>query len=313
MIAKRRMPVFGIGVGMQLLNVSQGGTLLLHIPEDLPKALPHKDPLDPAHRHGLEVVPGSLMERVYGDGEIRVNSLHHMAIDDVAPGFRVTARCPDGVVEAIESTTDWLAFGTQFHPESESASALDLRIFEEFITRHHRRSAGNETGGVSATSGRANARRVAARAHGRRAAIESAARPLAARKRWMIGLAVDGRCRSFTAALVAAEGTGLASRVEVVAPPPRDGSRRELARQFRRLRRGRRQSAGEAALLAARLAEAQAALLEEFAADVAPVWDRVAAVAVNGPGAVAAGRRPGSLPGAVRLGPAGRSERVERD
>jgi putative glutamine amidotransferase len=133
-IAKRRMPVFGIGVGMQLLNVAQGGTLLLHIPEDLPKALPHKDPLDPAHRHGLEVVPGSLMERVYGDGEIRVNSVHHMAVDDVAPGFSVTARCPDGVVEAIESTTDWLAFGTQFHPESDSASALDLRIFEEFIS-----------------------------------------------------------------------------------------------------------------------------------------------------------------------------------
>jgi putative glutamine amidotransferase len=133
LVARRRMPIFGIGVGMQLLNVSQGGTLLLHIPEDLPKALPHKDPLDPAHRHGLEVVPGSLMERVYGDGEIRVNSLHHMAIDDVAPGFTVTARCPDGVVEAIESTTDWLALGTQFHPESDSASALDLRIFEEFI------------------------------------------------------------------------------------------------------------------------------------------------------------------------------------
>ncbi|MEX2113505.1 MAG: gamma-glutamyl-gamma-aminobutyrate hydrolase family protein [Pirellulales bacterium] len=134
LIAKRRMPVFGVGVGMQLINVMQGGTLLLHIPEDLPKALPHMDSLDPAHRHGLEVVPGSLMERVYGDGEIRVNSLHHMAVDDVAPGFMVTARCPDGVVEAIESTTDWLAFGTQFHPEATSASALDLRIFEEFIS-----------------------------------------------------------------------------------------------------------------------------------------------------------------------------------
>jgi putative glutamine amidotransferase len=132
-IAKRRMPVFGIGTGMQLINVTLGGTLFLHIPEDLPKALPHKDLIDPAHRHGLEVVPGTLMERVYGDGEIRVNSLHHMAIDDVAPGFMVSARCPDGVIEAIESTTDWLAFGTQFHPESDSASALDQRIFEEFL------------------------------------------------------------------------------------------------------------------------------------------------------------------------------------
>ena len=133
MVAKRKLPYFGIGVGMQLLNINQGGNLLLHIPEDLPKALPHKDPLDAAHRHGLEVVAGSLMERVYGDGEIRVNSLHHMAVDEVAPGFRVTARCPDGVIEAIESTTKWFAFGTQFHPEADSASALDLRIFEEFI------------------------------------------------------------------------------------------------------------------------------------------------------------------------------------
>lgn len=133
MVAERQLPVFGIGLGLQLLNVQQGGTLFLHIPEDMPEALPHKDPLDPNHRHSLDIVTDSLMERVYGDGEIRVNSMHHMAIDDVAPGFRVTARCPDGVVEAIESTTEWFAMGTQFHPEAESASALDLRIFEEFL------------------------------------------------------------------------------------------------------------------------------------------------------------------------------------
>jgi putative glutamine amidotransferase len=74
------------------------------------------------------------MARVYGDGEIRVNSMHHMAIDELAPGFVVTARCPDGVIEAIESDSEeWFALGTQFHPEAESASALDIRIFEEFI------------------------------------------------------------------------------------------------------------------------------------------------------------------------------------
>ena len=131
--AKRRLPVMGVGCGMQLLNVSQGGTLFLHIGEDLPKALPHLDTMDPNHRHALDIEMGTIMERVYGEGEIRVNSMHHMAIDDVAPGFAVTARCPDGVIEAVESTTDWFAFGTQFHPENESASALDLRIFEEFI------------------------------------------------------------------------------------------------------------------------------------------------------------------------------------
>jgi len=134
LIGERRMPVLGIGVGMQLLNVSQGGNLFLHIPEDMPRALPHLDPTDPAHRHTLEVTPGSLMERVYGEGEIRVNSMHHMAVDEVAEGFAVTARCPDGIVEVIESVRDdWFALGTQFHPESDSASALDLRIFEEFV------------------------------------------------------------------------------------------------------------------------------------------------------------------------------------
>jgi putative glutamine amidotransferase len=134
LVGERRLPVMGVGVGIQLLNVSQGGNLYLHLPEDVPRALPHLDPMDPTHRHALEVEPGSLMERVYGEGEIRVNSMHHMAIDEVAPGFSVTARCPDGIVEAIEShQDDWFAFGTQFHPESDSASALDLRIFEEFL------------------------------------------------------------------------------------------------------------------------------------------------------------------------------------
>jgi putative glutamine amidotransferase len=134
LIAERRMPVMAIGVGMQLLNVTLGGNLYLHVPEDLPDSIPHRDPQDPEHRHGLNIVFGTIMERVYGDGEIRVNSMHHMAIDEVAEGFMVTARCPDGVIEAIESTQDdWFAVGTQFHPEAESASALDFGIFEEFI------------------------------------------------------------------------------------------------------------------------------------------------------------------------------------
>ncbi|EMI54550.1 gamma-glutamyl-gamma-aminobutyrate hydrolase family protein [Rhodopirellula sallentina] len=140
-IAERRMPVFGIGTGMQLLNVQQGGNLFLHIKEDLPSAVPHHDVQDTNHRHTLDVVSDSLIGRVYGDGEIRVTSRHHMAIDEVAPGFRVTARCPDGVIEAIESEMiDWFAIGTQFHPESDAASALDIRIFEEFVDSVRERS-----------------------------------------------------------------------------------------------------------------------------------------------------------------------------
>lgn len=133
-IAERRMPVFGIGTGMQLINIQQGGNLHLHIKEAIPTAVSHFDRHDPNHRHTLEVESDSLVGRVYGDGEIRVSSRHHMALDEVAPGFRVTARCPDGVIEAIESEMiDWFAIGTQFHPECGAASALDIRIFDEFV------------------------------------------------------------------------------------------------------------------------------------------------------------------------------------
>lgn len=131
---ERRIPVFGIGVGMQLLNVSLGGTLFLDITEDVPEALRHRDPQDVNHRHALEVVPGTIMDTVYGDGEIRVNSMHHMAVDDLGDGLKVSARCPDGIIEAVEyDGMDWFAMGTQFHPESESATAVDIGVFEQFI------------------------------------------------------------------------------------------------------------------------------------------------------------------------------------
>ncbi|MBQ1277677.1 MAG: gamma-glutamyl-gamma-aminobutyrate hydrolase family protein [Thermoguttaceae bacterium] len=134
-VARRRLPVLAIGVGMQLLNVEQGGALFLHIPDDIPHAFPHRDPMDPYHRHGLVIEKNSLLDRVYGDNDVRVSSMHHMAVDDVAPNFLVSARCPgDNVVEAIESTyEDWLAVGVQFHPESTAASVLDRRIFHEFV------------------------------------------------------------------------------------------------------------------------------------------------------------------------------------
>ena len=140
MVADIRLPVLAIGAGMQLLNVSEGGTLFLHIPEDVPRALPHVDPLDREHRHAIRVAPGSLMERVYVtpacSREICVKSSHHMAVDDVAPGFAVTARCPDGIVEAIESVQmDWFATGTQFHPEGGVGAALDFGVFVEFVER----------------------------------------------------------------------------------------------------------------------------------------------------------------------------------
>ena len=134
-LLQRRLPVLGIGVGMHQLNVACGGTLIQHIPEEMPRAMPHCDPsCSGPHRHAALLKPDSRLEEIYGEGEIRVNSNHHQAVKTIGAAFRVTATAPDGVIEAVESTDpNWFCMGVQWNPESESASALDLQLFECFL------------------------------------------------------------------------------------------------------------------------------------------------------------------------------------
>ena len=134
MAVEMRMPILAIGGGMQLLNVICGGTIYQHVMEDCPKALHHHDNVETNLRHILNIVPGTRMDKMYGPGEIRVNSNHHQAVNTVGKGFMVSATSPDGVVEAIESTDpNWFAVGVQWHPENETASALDMQVFEQFL------------------------------------------------------------------------------------------------------------------------------------------------------------------------------------
>ena len=134
MATERKLPLLGIGLGIQMINVVFGGTIYMHLPEDLPRAMPHKDPLGGAHRHGIEITPGTRLDEIYGDGEIRVNSSHHQAVRRVSPKFRVSAVAPDGVIEAIEiADPDWFCMGVQWNPESEDASALDMQLFEALM------------------------------------------------------------------------------------------------------------------------------------------------------------------------------------
>ncbi|MBX7105356.1 MAG: gamma-glutamyl-gamma-aminobutyrate hydrolase family protein [Gemmataceae bacterium] len=133
-IMERKIPLLAIGVGMQMLNVALGGTLFIHIPAECPKAIPHFDNSDGPHRHMVNIEPKSLMDDIYGGGELRVNSAHHMAVRTLGKGLRIGARCPDETIEAIESTDpDWFCIGVQWHPEAETAAALDLQLFDCFI------------------------------------------------------------------------------------------------------------------------------------------------------------------------------------
>jgi len=134
MAYEMKIPTLAIGSGMQTLNVICGGTLFQHVAEDVLKSLCHRDPVENCLRHVIEIVPGTRMDTIYGPGEIRVNSDHHMAVDMLAPVFRASATSMDGVIEAYESVVEnWWCLGVQFHPESESASALDMQVFEAFV------------------------------------------------------------------------------------------------------------------------------------------------------------------------------------
>jgi putative glutamine amidotransferase len=133
-LLERRMSLLAIGLGMQQLNVACGGTLFLHLPEDLPRAMPHRDGSGGPHRHAVLIEPNTRMEEIYGGGEIRVNSGHHQAVRQLGSGLRVAATAPDGVIEAIEAADpNWFCVGVQWHPESETASALDMQLFECFV------------------------------------------------------------------------------------------------------------------------------------------------------------------------------------
>ena len=133
LIQQRKMPVLGIGLGMQELNVVNGGGIYLHLPEDMPRGIPHRDPQGGAHRHTVVMEPGTRMEEIYGPGEIRVNSYHHQGIRKLAPTFRAGALAPDGLIEAFEGKDpSWWVVGVQWHPENEGNISLDMQLIEAF-------------------------------------------------------------------------------------------------------------------------------------------------------------------------------------
>jgi putative glutamine amidotransferase len=115
---RRKLPLLGVCGGMQLLNVVLGGTLYQDLRREVPGAKEHEQRNARSQpSHPVEVRDGSTLAEVLGRGQLMVNSTHHQAVFKLAPGVRLSAAAPDGVVEAIESTEHPFALGVQWHPE----------------------------------------------------------------------------------------------------------------------------------------------------------------------------------------------------
>ncbi len=145
-------PVFGICRGLQLLNVTFGGTLLQDIATQRPGALAHREPgRYEHHHHAVEFVPGTQLAALFpGRSRAITNSIHHQGIKDLAPGFVVEARCPeDGMVEAIRrdpAQGPGYVAGVQWHPEfhepGHPTTLDDTAVLRDFLSAARRARAG---------------------------------------------------------------------------------------------------------------------------------------------------------------------------
>lgn len=117
--AQSGKPILGICRGIQVINVAFGGTLI----QDLPNAVEHQHSETTGDQvHQVTAPAGSFLHELYGE-RFSVNSSHHQAIDRLAPGFAVAARCTDGTVEAI-AWPEKAIYATQFHPERMTGAHL---------------------------------------------------------------------------------------------------------------------------------------------------------------------------------------------
>jgi len=137
----RNLPILAICRGIQVLNVSQGGTLYQDIPTQVQESILHTQKADKkTTTHATRIEAKTLLSRVVGRKEIWVNGRHHQAVKDVAPGFVVSARATDGVVEAMEHSSKRFVIGVQWHPEGNwRDDPYSRRLFRAFVRAAQRR------------------------------------------------------------------------------------------------------------------------------------------------------------------------------
>lgn len=116
----RQIPMLGICKGIQTINLALGGTVYQDIHTQMEGTrIKHSQDQDRRYpSHSVRLMPGSIMQRIFGSTTITVNSFHHQACKEAAPCLNATAISPDGVIEAIESNEFKSILGVQWHPET---------------------------------------------------------------------------------------------------------------------------------------------------------------------------------------------------
>ncbi len=130
---ERGIPLLGICLGLQMMNVAGGGTLVQDIDSAIETEIQHASIPEDRARHDVIVEKGTKLASIVPAIELNVNSSHHQAIADVAEGLRVTAHAPDGVVEGLEDPRHPFYVGVQWHPEDMSGEGSAVTLFDAFV------------------------------------------------------------------------------------------------------------------------------------------------------------------------------------
>lgn len=135
-VERKRIPLFAICFGMQILNVSRGGTLIQDIKSQLPDAIKHEQGA-PRERpsHTIRLLENTKLAGIAGAIDAVVNSHHHQAIESVGADLVATAWTTDGVIEAVEDPRpDRFVMAVQWHPElGWETDGLSQRLFRRFV------------------------------------------------------------------------------------------------------------------------------------------------------------------------------------
>ncbi len=128
-------PLFFICRGTQMLNVVLGGTLHQDLKTDTGTDIAHLDipNYDNEKAHTVKMEAGSKIAGILGKTEFGVNTLHHQAVKDVAPGLKVAGRAPDGTVEALEVPGKHYVVACQWHPEMMLDTEHNVKLFTDFV------------------------------------------------------------------------------------------------------------------------------------------------------------------------------------
>ncbi|MBK7626553.1 MAG: gamma-glutamyl-gamma-aminobutyrate hydrolase family protein [Bacteroidales bacterium] len=138
-----KLPVLAICRGEQILNVSQGGDLIVDIPSDHGNSVKHSSDTDELMYHTVDIDVNSNLYRFFGKTSFDIVSVHHQAVRTLAPCFRPTSFAKDGIIESFE----WLSpegkgylHAVQWHPEKgDYHNVLSQAIGRDFIEAAYRK------------------------------------------------------------------------------------------------------------------------------------------------------------------------------